>query len=129
MWLGERVREPALSMARDAFRVWRGCDDALRLIREVHGKRSPKAKYYRLLIAGSNFAPDNSGETLSFFTSYDVVAESPEAALEFIKELEPEAIGETLLIEKCKKIEPRSVEPMGVHRTSGLACYSDEQSE
>lgn len=90
----------------------------LALIRDIGGRYSANACYFRLLVhcrvpeASPRF---EAGKELHFFVSYDVVADSPEEALEILREYEETDIRPALEIEECDPLEERPEDPKGVY--------------
>jgi tetratricopeptide (TPR) repeat protein len=129
-WLGRKGVEHAIAMAMEALRQSPSFPAALRLIREVDGTRSPTAKYYRMMIQGDWPEPDEEGRELGFFATFDIVADSPDEALEYARRLEAKEVGASLRIEECKDLEPRPDEPKGIYRyTPHYLFPMGEQSE
>jgi hypothetical protein len=60
---------------------------------------------------------------------YDVIAETENEAIYFIKEFEPFAIRDTFKIEEIKKIKKMPNELKGVYHTIGYCFYDREQNE
>jgi len=102
---GEDVRTFAIDF-------WRRTRHAplLALIRDARPMRSDRAHYFRLLLHGTRF-----------YQSVDVVADSPEEALTFVTELEPEHV----VIDEATAIEPRPHDRKGVYRMTGRTYYEE----
>lgn len=100
-------------------------DYLLTVLRDLDGLYSETAQYYRLLVRGE--IPANSPlaeEVVGFFSTWHVVADSPEEALGFVKELDlPPA---HLTIEEWEVLEPRPNEPKGVYWRTGRAYFEEE---
>lgn len=120
--------EVVMPLALEAARLDPQNDQALWLIRELEGECSPDASYFRLLLHGRIDLPERGGP-LEFFSKADVVATSAHEALELVKRLEPDDIGETLTIDEYEVLEPRPVEPIGVYRLSAHFCFLPDSQE
>jgi hypothetical protein len=79
-------------------------------IREIRAERSTEAKHYTLRL----HAP-------GVYVGVDAVADSPEEALAFARELEPE----DLAINHVKTIGPKPDEPKGIYFVSGRVYYEE----
>jgi hypothetical protein len=113
-----------------AIAIDRTCEHAAWLIREVEGQVSETASYYRLLVRGQwheNVAPDF--ERPHFFTSFDVVADTPEEALEFARRFEPPQIQDSLALEEVERIEARPGDPKGVYSARGRCIFPADGGE
>ena len=65
-----------------------------------------------------------------YFITYDVVAESPEHTIRWIKEFEHvEATHVALSVEESEILEARPNEPMGVYWCTGRLYYDDEEDD
>ncbi len=104
--------------------------NALFLVREVRNQRTPDSKYFRLLVHGEWHEPvDNVAETQGFYRSFDVVADTQEAALEFAKEFEPETTHPSITIDSCEIIGPAPDSPHGVYVAVGHVYYSETEED
>ena len=61
-----------------------------------------------------------------FYTTYDVVADSPEEGLGFVQSIEDEELRSGLIVEEFESLEPRSEEPKGVYRVTSRMYYENE---
>ena len=65
---------------------------------------------------------DEDNETIPFFTTYGIVAETPEEALSFIKKYEIEQIDkDSLSIIEIEETANDEEEPKGIHHVGGMA--------
>jgi len=101
--------EDVLAFAIDSWRRTRHAP-LLALIREARPLRSDRAHYFRLLLHGTRF-----------YQSVDVVADSPEEALSFVIELDPEHV----VIDEATAVEPRPLDRKGVYRMMGRTYYEE----
>jgi tetratricopeptide (TPR) repeat protein len=95
----------------------------LALIRDIDNQYSAQAQYYRLLLNAtiaetSPWRPDAEG----YFFNCDVVADSPEEALSYLRRLDATHDVAHLRVDNVEIIEPRPESPKGVYRWS--ACFS-----
>lgn len=116
--------EEATRLARDAIAVHRQSRKAAWLLREIGGKRSPRGKYYRVMVSGTWNEPAEGGSgPLGFFTNYDVVADDRREAMKLLRQFESPDVRKSLRLESCKVLEKRPRDPKGVYRTWGYYCY------
>ena len=90
---------------------------ALWLLREMRGEYSAEAKLYKLLVQGT-FHPDEEDTEAppSFFTSYEVLADSVEEAFEMIREFEVEDVDpDSLEILQFEESEAEPESPKGIY--------------
>ncbi|HEX6902694.1 MAG TPA: hypothetical protein VF789_23450 [Thermoanaerobaculia bacterium] len=102
-----------------------GHNDLLALIRDIDGLYSETAQHYRLLIRGQ--IPEDhpmAGEAKGFYSNWQVLADSPEEALEFIRAIDRPAA--PLSLEQWEAAEPRPQDPKGVYWRSGRVYYQEE---
>ncbi|MGI8907490.1 MAG: hypothetical protein ACR2IE_13490 [Candidatus Sumerlaeaceae bacterium] len=78
-----------LSDVRRAFALHTS-DEALLLIRDVRNLHSPTAKAYKMTVTGQLM--QDTEPRRGFFRNYLVLSDTPEEALQFIGELEPETV-------------------------------------
>jgi tetratricopeptide (TPR) repeat protein len=106
-----------------------GCNpQLLKIIRNIDGSYSKKAKYFRMLI-DAKIHDDNplSADAKGYFITYDVVSDTTSHALDFILRFERQIGVNVLTIEESEALEPRADEPMGVYWRSGRSFYVDEE--
>jgi len=115
--------------AMDATKEFGSHSDLLALIRDIDGRYNAKAQYFRLLVHGG--VPDDhalSSELKGYYVTYDVVAETVEQALEFVREFENAEISPAdLSVEESKVLEQRPEDPMGVYRRTDRCSYKNEE--
>lgn len=100
-------------------------NDLLTLIRDIDGLYSETARDYRLLIRGQ--IPEGSpmaGEAEGFYSRWEVLADSPEEALEFIRAIDTPAA--PLKVEEWEARKGRPRDPKGVYWRSGRVYFQDE---
>jgi tetratricopeptide (TPR) repeat protein len=114
-------------LCADAIRWWRRERHSALLseIRELHSARSPAAQYFRLVIGGvisesSPLREDADG----FFVKVDAVADSPEEALAYYRELED--VEAAFSIDESEVIQPAPNDPKGVCWMSGRVFHERE---
>lgn len=99
---------------------------ALALLRDVRGLRSSDSHYYRLLLRGENPTLGNlAGNSDGYDVSYEVVASSPDEALELASAIDQRNVNSCLAIEECETLEPRPNEPKGVYRYNGRVFFRE----
>lgn len=120
LWRLGGNKERSLECARRSVEFERGDERFLALIREIEEQYSGKAKYYRLLVQGDWPEPieTKSGKTrqAGFLSSYDIVADNKEEALQLLKPLEPSEIRETLKIAESEVLQKKVKDLKGVYR-------------
>jgi tetratricopeptide (TPR) repeat protein len=104
----------------------------LALIRELDDERSPAARYWRL-VADARIAPEDPrhAELRGYFVTYDVVADSPEEALGYVRAFEeffPEGKPAAWSVSEFVDMEPRPDDPKGVYWRTGRSAHEDEES-
>ncbi|WP_342643372.1 tetratricopeptide repeat protein [Rhodoligotrophos ferricapiens] len=118
-----KKKEEAIGAALRAIHFDRQNQDAQFLLREIRKTNYQNAKYMRIMLHGKWHEPfEGEKEIPKFFTTYDVVADGEEEALNFIKEFEPEAVADSLQIEEVKLIESEK-QPKGVYKVSSYYFY------
>jgi tetratricopeptide (TPR) repeat protein len=127
-WQAAQDEENALKCASYSLALRRNETEALTLIRNIENRRTPQAKYYRLLIEGDwpEEIEDKKARLrpAGFFTTYDVVADSKEEAFTYVCGFEPEEMRDSLKIEECEVLEKRPDGPKGVYRITGYGIFS-----
>ncbi len=126
-WHGHQNGEQAVACAEMACMFQPAQPSALWLIREIEGHLSPNARYFRLLIEGDWNEPDEDGKALGFFISYDVVADDPAQALEYLRRFEPPEVRSSLCISEYEDIEARPDEPTGVYTYQAHNLFPHEE--
>jgi tetratricopeptide (TPR) repeat protein len=103
--------------------------DLLAFIRDLDGRFSPQAQYYRLLVHRL-IAEDDPlrAEMRGYFVQYDVVAETVAQALEWVGQFESVTTLDALSAEESDALEPRPQSPMGVYRRGGRYSYLEEDA-
>lgn len=95
--------------------------------REIYGGQGDdELNHYRLLIHGTWSEPFEAGEPLpGFYTTYEVVAEDENEAMDFVRAFEPESVRESLAIEESEVLR-RYATHKGVYMTSGYGFFPGE---
>ncbi|MDF1838394.1 MAG: hypothetical protein P1V35_11025 [Planctomycetota bacterium] len=112
----EEVRERALALLVE----YPENDHVLALIRDTRAERTPKSKYFRLVIQGNSLDAPASVE--GFYVPYDIVAETEEEAMAYIEELESLTGFDHLEIEESEVLTQRVRDPKGIYR-AGTRTY------
>lgn len=134
-WLFLRVAQALLDGAEDADEardtaiMGLQISDApqsplLELVRRIDDLRSEDGRLFRILVEGDLPEPGENGEALSYFAEYEVAAESPFQALELIREVEHEALRESLRIEEIETLDEHWVGLLGVYSVSDRCSFS-----
>jgi len=109
-------REEALRCAWRAIRLYKAQETAMWLIREISSATSPTARWMSVLVNGRwHELVEDEEEPPGFISPYEVVADSPEEALDFIRPFEPEEVRGTLTVEECEVLEESPDLPKGVY--------------
>ena len=129
IWKGSANREMALEESWQAIALDKTNERAMCLIREIENSRSDKAILYHLLVEGRLNDPVNSEEApQGFFSTYQVVADDLDEALELASRFEPEDIRSTLRISESKVLKHQTDEPKGVYFCSGYCLFPIEEA-
>jgi len=116
VWRGRRDRIAALADAWKAIELDRSDELAASLVREIERVVSCKASYFRIVIEGVWHEPLDPGDSPpGFYSTFDVVADTPDEALGFIRLFEPVEVRASLRVAQYKRIEARPDEPKGVY--------------
>ncbi len=101
--------------------------DLLAMIREIHGLRSGAAQYFRLVVHGR--IPETSPErreAQGFYSTYDVVADTPDEALGFVRVLDTRGPAADWAVHEAKAVETRPDDLKGVYWAGGRVFYEEE---
>jgi tetratricopeptide (TPR) repeat protein len=130
LWTGMRDREGAQEAAWKAIQIEKHDRTAMWVLRELNTKASSDGCLYRLLLVGRwHQVLDEGDEHPGFFTTYKVVADSVDEALEFARSFEPADVRDSLKIDESEVIEARPGEPKGVYSTSGYSFFPGRDLE
>lgn len=105
---------------------------ALAVLRELDGGRvTKKDRLYRLMVQGTWNEPFEGEDTIpGFFTTYWVVAESEQEALEFARQIEPPEVAGSLVLEEFEEEDVEQwQEYKGVYSRSPYAFFSDDEDD
>jgi len=129
-WEGRCDATEALKTAWKALEAGRRNFLAMRIIREARALRSPAARRYMIQMKGRWFEPFE-GETtiLGFYRNYEVIGDNPIECIDFIRELEPKAVRDSLEIENVRPIEDCPREPKGLVAAEGYLFWDQDDSE
>lgn len=119
-------RGAALEIIKSAIRLDRHNKRAMWAFREILNQVSQKAKYFRIMIKAEWPEPikfEKVLEDANYFTSFDVVADDMNEALEFIKLFEPENIHNTIRINESEVLDGNHKQPKGVYKAIGYMFY------
>jgi tetratricopeptide (TPR) repeat protein len=128
IWLDrDHDKEEIRQLVLGWLEVERGCEQLVALLRDLDGQFSETARGFDMTLhvqlpQGHALGDDASG----FYVVCNVVADSPEEALEFARRLEPENLRPLLEIEEVRESEVDSQLPKGVYWHSGHVFYGNE---
>ncbi len=125
LWEGRADRDGALDTAKKALALNKSDWLALRMLREIFGRTSETSTWFKIVVEGRWHEPfEGEKAAAGFFSSYELVADNAEQCLEFIKEIEPPDVRESLKLEKVEQLESCPGQPQGVYWRSGYAFFS-----
>ncbi|MCY3002946.1 MAG: bacterial transcriptional activator domain-containing protein [Planctomycetota bacterium] len=115
----DKDRDRALKLAWEAIGIEHSNDPAAELIRILNGRRSTSTREFEIMIRADwhgEHSPDStsSARVVGFISTYVVLADSPEEALEFIRPFEPPTARASVQIERSKDRGASPDEPKGV---------------
>lgn len=100
---------------------------ALQKLRELNDRRSAQASHFCLIVKGKWHEPfDGESHVLQFLRALEVVADSPEEALGFARELEPEPVAASLVIDEYEEMEAQPGLLKGVYEATGHIFFEKE---
>jgi tetratricopeptide (TPR) repeat protein len=127
-------KERAQDLCWQALKIHASNNDAVQLIREIKNIQGKNTKHFRMQLQGvwheSTFGDNN--EELGhprFVTYYQVIADTPEEAADFIAEMEPGEVHESLEITECEEVEKKLDALKGVYRRSPYNFFLDQDLE
>jgi hypothetical protein len=127
-WNGRKDRERAMQLAVASLAHGQTSDVALWLVREIDGQFSPTAKYYRILVEGMKTEAGDRRKRRGFFVSYDIVADSIDESLSFIRRIEGEEVRSSFRVEEATELESRPAEPKGVYARTGRILFTPDRA-
>jgi tetratricopeptide (TPR) repeat protein len=99
----------------------------LALIRDADNQYSATAKYFRLTIdAKIPFTDPRYVQTKGYVVNYDVVADSLEEALDFVRRMEAPVHSGNLLVDEHEVLVDPSQDPKGVYKRTARHYYETE---
>jgi tetratricopeptide (TPR) repeat protein len=125
-WRATGEREAAVADARAALDYDPVNEGALWAWRELHDRRPSGVSGLSLIVHGTGAAPD--GTAAEFLQRFEVMAAGPEAALELIREIEPDsAVGGTLSVDGYEPIDDLGAGRAGVFYASERQWFDPER--
>src|SRR4029434_7665765 len=125
LWEGRMDRQRATDSAHQALALNKSDWLPLRMLRVLQDRKSDNSNWYKIVVEGRWHEPfEGEKAAPGFFSSYELVADSPEQCLELIKEIEHEVVPESTKLEQVEQLESCPGEPQGVYWRSGYAFYS-----
>ncbi|MCP5059270.1 MAG: hypothetical protein GY937_21405 [bacterium] len=130
LWLAERDRTAAEEAAWQAIELDKHEQSAMWVLRELTDRASERGCLYQLLLMGRWHESLGDDEELpGFFTTYEVVADSADEAIEYARPFEPVSVRHELKIEESEVVEPRPGEPKGVYSVSAYQFFPGRELE
>jgi tetratricopeptide (TPR) repeat protein len=124
-WEGKVDRQSAWENAWKALEWDRSDNNALWLVREIINRKSSGSKWFKLVIEGRwHFAIEPNKPIPSFVTTYEVVADTPQDALNFAKDLEPMEVRQSMRIDHHEDLGSFPENHQGVYWRSAYGFYS-----
>jgi tetratricopeptide (TPR) repeat protein len=125
LWEGSKDKQAAWENAWKALE-WDRCENsALWLVREIIGRKSPASKWFKLVIEGQwHHSLEQNKPAPGFIMTYEVVADSPEDALRFARDLEPLDIRNGMKVESYDDLGSFPDNTQGVYWRSAYGFYS-----
>lgn len=125
-WEGHYDRNSAWENAWKSLEWDRSENSALWLVREIINRKSPKSRWLKLVVEGKwHFQIDPAKAPPGFITQYEVVAETPEEALQFAQDLEPVEVRPSMRIDSYEDIGSYPDNQQGVYWRSAYGFYMD----
>lgn len=123
----ERGDEPETLRAQ-AIEDWRWTRYVrlLWLIRDLRPDRSAAARRFRIFVHATLLS-DASAAARGYYMSAEVVADSPEEAFAYLKELDPPEAGTMLALDKFTAHEACPDQPKGVYSLQGRVYYRETE--
>ncbi|MDB5431047.1 MAG: hypothetical protein JWP35_2163 [Caulobacter sp.] len=124
--------DAAEASALKAIGYDKSCETAQWVLREIRADAdASNAKYMRVMVEGRWHASleDEGGDTPpGFFATYEVMADDEIEALAFIKEFEPPAVRDSLVVSECEVLASPE-QPKGVYLAApGYAFFSEDEA-
>jgi tetratricopeptide (TPR) repeat protein len=117
-WLGSANADAARSDALAALALWPDLG-ALHILRQLDARTSAGAGHWTLVVQGRVRAADgDDASSRDFCRQVDVVADTPDEALEFIRMLEPPPVRDSLSVREARMLGPSPKLLKGVYRLS-----------
>ncbi|HEY9788642.1 MAG TPA: hypothetical protein V6D17_24860 [Candidatus Obscuribacterales bacterium] len=128
IWRSEDDPETAKGCFLQALRYVKNFPYALAMLRQAKNETSPNSKLFHLMVLGHWYEPleEGSNKSPKFYSFFECVADTPEEALEQARELEPEQVRNSLVIEEYKEISPYADNLKGVYSRSGYTFFEEE---
>jgi len=130
-WARLRHRVTRQSVRRFAVRSLAQARDSrelLSLVREIDGRHSRAAKYWRLLVEVRFVDPDPETKgAIGYFATYDVVAGTRTEALRFIKSVETIPRRSSVSISEAEVLEPRPHDSKGVYQMTDRCFFAADE--
>ncbi|MBN2260302.1 MAG: hypothetical protein JW702_07140 [Clostridiales bacterium] len=128
LWKTNSIKK-SIEVIKEALFYDRLNKDAYWLIREIDNNYSSNNKYFRILITGDWLGEDDKEKNYGFYSSYDIVADSEQKALDLIKEFETAPIDkDSVKIDEIEEIKFNANEnPSGIYNVHGFSIFDIEE--
>jgi tetratricopeptide (TPR) repeat protein len=124
-WLGKYDKQLTWENAWRALEWDRGEPGALWLVREIISRKSPNSKWFSIIAKGKWHTAIEAGKPAPLFrTSYEIVCDTKEDALQNVQDLEPVEVRSSITIESIEEKENCPDNQQGVYWRSGYS-FSD----
>ncbi len=99
------------------------------LIREINKDYSYDNKYFRILLTGVWLGEGEKDKKYGFYSTYDIVADSEQKAIDLIKEFETAPIDiDSLRIDEIEQIKFNTNEnPSGIYNVQGFSIFDNDE--
>lgn len=130
LWEMSHNKDEALPIALLAAHFDRSNIDAMWLIREINGAVSDSTKLFRIDVSGEYYTPVGNGVQLfPFTTTYQVVADDPGEAMEYIQQFERKDLAERMRLKEYVVKKEVCPQPKGVYHTTTLFSHNLEEDK
>ncbi len=120
----------ALEEARHALVMDQGNEAALHLIRSMADRKSAESQLIQVTVTGTwPEAIDQAPAGSQFFQTFTVIADTPDEAMGFVRELALDTLRESIAIRDSEVIKPMPNEPKGLCQVSPFLFFAEEDGE
>lgn len=123
----DRDADRADELVAEALAWSKGSTEALWLWRELHGRKTPGAKHYRLRVRGTWHEPIG-GARVGFYSTCEVVAPDEDEALRLAAAIEPAEVRASIEADQVQLVAETANTVTGVYASTGSTFYELEPS-